>query len=272
MPVLEAMATGLPVVVTAGGPTDEFCPAEAGWRIPSVRAVMPGRSVGALPTVAEPWVLEPNGEALVELLLQVDAAGRDELARRGRLGRSAASKLSWDAVASMYAERLRALASRAPRTAVARGADVPFEWAAPAGARVLATPAWRGADRLAELLAAWAAAAPSGTDACLELLADPRVDGDAASIEAHVLTAAAAAGVDLEGCADIDLVLSPGTAERDVRIARDVAVFVPLHDACAGWSRTVVASGGVVASPTASSLRAALSGHAPAPAGATTAQ
>ncbi len=43
MPVLEAMACGRPAIVTAGGPTDEFCPPEAGWRIPSQRALIPGQ-------------------------------------------------------------------------------------------------------------------------------------------------------------------------------------------------------------------------------------
>ena len=49
--------------------------------------------------------------------------------------------------------------------------------------RVLATPAWRGADRLAELLQQWCAATTPATSACLYLLADPRVDGAQQELE-----------------------------------------------------------------------------------------
>ncbi len=36
LPVLEAMACGTPVIVTAGGPTDDFCPDGLATRVPSV--------------------------------------------------------------------------------------------------------------------------------------------------------------------------------------------------------------------------------------------
>src|SRR4029453_2363145 len=54
MPVLEAMASGLPVIHTAGGPTDEFCPPQAGWRIRSERRAMPGGRVDRYETAGEP--------------------------------------------------------------------------------------------------------------------------------------------------------------------------------------------------------------------------
>lgn len=37
LPVLEALACGTPVIVTAGGPTDDFCPDGLALRVPSVR-------------------------------------------------------------------------------------------------------------------------------------------------------------------------------------------------------------------------------------------
>jgi glycosyltransferase involved in cell wall biosynthesis len=253
MPVLEAMASGLPVVVTAGGPTDEFCPDEAGWRIRSRRVEAAEARVGERVTDGRPWWLEPDRDHLVALLRAVDAAGPEERARRGAAGRAAARAYGWQAIGAAYAGRLRALAARPPVSARPDGVDAPFDWPAPAATRVLAMPAWRGTDRLAELLAAWAQVAPAGTDACLELLAG--AGADPAALEAHVLDAAAAAGVDLDACADIDLLVVDPTPERDARLLGQVDAFVPLHAASRGLERIARAVGTAVLAPEADALR-----------------
>src|SRR3954454_15829785 len=81
MPVLEAMACGLPVIVTGGGPTDEFCPDDAGWRIRSTVAHFPENRVGELETAGRPWMLEPDADHLVELMAEATA---DPEGRRSR--------------------------------------------------------------------------------------------------------------------------------------------------------------------------------------------
>src|SRR5204863_5318064 len=78
MPVLEAMASGLPVIHTAGGPTDEFCPPQAGWRIRSQRKALPGGRVDHFETAGEPLMLEPDVAHLAELLRAVAGAGAPE--------------------------------------------------------------------------------------------------------------------------------------------------------------------------------------------------
>jgi glycosyltransferase involved in cell wall biosynthesis len=257
MPVLEAMACGLPVVVTAGGPTDEFCPDDACWRIPSERRELADGRVGKLETIAPPWMLEPSAEGLARTLLEV-AGDAGERERRGARARTAAESYSWDAVADAYADRIRSLAGRAPRDG---GAVEPLVLAGAPARVLLATPAWRGKDRLAELLGAWAVALPATAPVGLYLLADPAVDGDPEQWESHVLEAAAAAGVDLAACADI-AVLDHSMHGRDAeRVHRAIHGYVPLHDACTGHLRTARRLDVRIVEPNAVSLIAWDAGH-----------
>ncbi len=252
MPVLEAMACGLPVIATAGGPTDEFCPPGAGWRIRSQRAHFPTERIASLDTAGRPWVLEPNHDDLVRLLRE-SAADPDARARRGAAGRVAAQELSWDAVAARYDAQIRALAGRRPLLA---GPDrvEPFPLVEEVSLRVLATPAWRGEDRLGELLAAWADATTPGTSACLFLLADPTVDGAPSDLEARVLAAAASTGVDLDSCADINVLMEPFRADRDRRLHEAVQVYVPLHPGFPGHERLAHQAGNAVLEPGSAAL------------------
>ncbi|HEX3802954.1 MAG TPA: glycosyltransferase [Solirubrobacteraceae bacterium] len=244
MPVLEAMASGLPVIVTAGGPTDEFCPEAAGWRIRSGRKETPVAALGDLTPDGTPWMLEPELDHLVELLREAAAASSDALAAKGSVGRNAAERYSWDAVADQYSQRIAALAALP-----ARHADIPIEpfpFAEGVDLRVLATPAWRGQDRLAELLRDWVGATTPATSACLYLLADPATAGEPEQIEAFVIAAAENAGVELDGCADINVLIEPFRSDRDQRLNHSVDAYAPLHPGCAGHLRLAVKTGSAI--------------------------
>jgi hypothetical protein len=251
--------------VTAGGPTDEFCPADAGWRIPSAKALLPGRRVGDLPLAGEAWMLEPDRDALVTILREVAAVGEEERARRGVAARAAAASLGWDAVAARYAERIRALSDRPAR--IAQLPAVELDLAAAARPRLLALPAYRGRDELAALLGAWATAAPSGTPGTLILVADPARDGTPEQIEAHILAAATTAGIDLDHCADIEVRFLHATPGRDAALHAATDAFIGLHGASTGHTRLAHTAGNAILKPTTESIHTFLTTPA-APAGA----
>ncbi len=168
-------------------------------------------------------------------------------------------RLSWDAVAATYAERLAEVASRSTRAQ--DEPDEPFELREQVGLRVLATPAWRGDDQLAELLGEWAEQTTPQTSACLYLLADADAAGSVQAIERHITTAAERAGVDLDLCADINVLVEPFSGQRDRRLHMAVDAYVPLHAGCTGQARLARAAGNVLIVLATNQLAALIAGR-----------
>ncbi len=109
LPVLEAMACGRPVIVTAGGATDDFVTEDCGWRVPSVRRQF-GDSVNGMKLVKPGWFLEPDPTALAERMAWA-AAHPDETRTKGfSAARHALAGWTWDHAAAIARRRLQTLA------------------------------------------------------------------------------------------------------------------------------------------------------------------
>ncbi len=119
LPVLEAMACALPVIVTAGGSTDDFVRDDFAWRIPATRMSL-GDDVGGLKLVRSGWLLEPDVAAFGRMLRDA-FANPAETHRRGQLAAAHAHKLfSWKNSAAIAAQRIRELAKVAPAFTAAK--------------------------------------------------------------------------------------------------------------------------------------------------------
>ena len=111
LPIAEAMACGVPVIVTGHGAALDYCSAENAFLIPARIVRFREKRIGDLETVDYPFLAEPDPDALRQLLrLVVDHP--DEARTRAAAGLAYVHKrLTWDhAVRAVEPARGRAAA------------------------------------------------------------------------------------------------------------------------------------------------------------------
>lgn len=196
LPIAEAMASGLPVVVTDYGAARDFCDADSAFLIPAT--VVPVPAGGLTPNTAGYWWAEPDAAVLCEVLRRlVD----DPIGARSKAARAlqrVRSELSWDAAASVIEQRLVELSTVVPARFCEPGNTVPVAAGSQKRSGFVLTGATGGlvsacmivrdeADKLADCLAA------------LDGLVDEIVVYDTGSVDETVEVARAAGATLIEG-------------------------------------------------------------------------
>lgn len=109
LPIAEAMASGLPVIVTNHGAALDFCNKETAFLIPAQEMRKSDRRVGDLETVDYPWWGEPDVEALKRLLRHV-YENPAEAKLKGKAGCDyVRTNFTWDHAAKAARRRLEVL-------------------------------------------------------------------------------------------------------------------------------------------------------------------
>ncbi len=113
LPIVEAMACGIPVIVTDGGPAREWCDSSNSYLVPARPVRFQACRAGEMATVEPPWILEPEVEALAKILRRV-YENREEAERIGRAGCATVfARLTWEHAVDVVERRLGELAGTA---------------------------------------------------------------------------------------------------------------------------------------------------------------
>jgi glycosyltransferase involved in cell wall biosynthesis/tetratricopeptide (TPR) repeat protein/GT2 family glycosyltransferase len=112
LPVAEAMACGLPVIVTRGGACDDFCSDEAAYLIDS--KVRPVQLDGYVLS-AQGWLLEPDRAQLIDRLRFIYEHPSQAKEKGAIAARQIRKKVDWKMSTDLIIKRLRALRSKPVR-------------------------------------------------------------------------------------------------------------------------------------------------------------
>ncbi len=109
LPIAEAMACGLPVIVTNYGAATDFCRSSHAYLICAKEKQMPEKRVGNLDTIDYPWLAEPNRSDLARWMRHI-YENREDAREKGRAGRRFVERhLTWDHAFKKVRERIEVL-------------------------------------------------------------------------------------------------------------------------------------------------------------------
>lgn len=112
LPIAEAMACGLTVVVTGHGAALDFCSDATAYLIPAKVVHFPEKRVGDLETVDYPWLAEPDLQALKNLLRRVVAHPGEARVKGHAAWKHIRDHFTWDHATRVVEQRLEALRQR----------------------------------------------------------------------------------------------------------------------------------------------------------------
>jgi glycosyltransferase involved in cell wall biosynthesis len=114
MPIAEAMASGLPVIVTGYGAALDFCNERNAYLLPGRLVQFAKKAIGDEPTVDYPWLAEPFVDEIVKAMRHV-VTHLEEAAAKGIAGREhILANFTWAHTVSAIERRITALHATRP--------------------------------------------------------------------------------------------------------------------------------------------------------------